>query len=160
MLEWSTPGLNVVQEPEFYDFNIVLDSGAADHVVDDSEAPGYKVLAGAGSRAGGCFVAANGQPIPNKGEMTLELQSGNAAISSKFQVAQISRPLWSVGKICDAGYRVVFESGQGTIHHIKSGKEVVVFPRQGGLYVGDMKLKNPAYTPIGPKSTHGFRRQA
>ena len=138
VLEWSTPGLNVVQEPEFYDFNIVLDSGAADHVVDDSEAPGYKLLAGAGSRAGGCFVAANGQPIPNKGEMTLELQSGNAAISSKFQVAQISRPLWSVGKICDAGYRVVFESGQGTIHHIKSGKEVGVFSRTGGLYVEDM----------------------
>ena len=35
VLEWSIPGLNVVQEPKFYDFNIVLDSGAADHVVDD-----------------------------------------------------------------------------------------------------------------------------
>ena len=25
VLEWSTPGLNVVQEPEIYDFNIVID---------------------------------------------------------------------------------------------------------------------------------------
>ena len=99
MLEWSTPGLHVVQEPEFYDINIVLDSGAADHVADSSDAPGYKVSEGPGSKAGGCFVAANGEPIASKGEMTLEMQSGDAAISAKFQVAKISRPLWSVGKI-------------------------------------------------------------
>ena len=65
---------------------MVLDLGAADHVVDDSEAPGYKVFGVAGGRAGRCFVAANGQPI------TLDTQPGDAAISFQFQVAQISRP--------------------------------------------------------------------
>ena len=30
-------GVNVIQELELYDFNMVLDPGAAEHVVDDSE---------------------------------------------------------------------------------------------------------------------------
>ena len=97
-------------------------------------------------------MAANGQPIPNQGEMTLDLVSGDKAISSKFQVVKISRPLWSVGRICDAGYTVVFDSGHGTIYHVESGEQVGAFPRKGGLYVGDMKLRNPAHTAVGPES--------
>jgi hypothetical protein len=54
---------------------------------------------------------------------------------------------------------VLFESGQGTIHHINSGKQVGVFPRKGGLCVGDMKLKNTAYTPTKLKQIQGFTRQ-
>lgn len=56
----------IVQEPQFYDFSIVLDSGAAGHVVDGSEAPGYKVIAREGSKVEGCFVAAHGQLMPHK----------------------------------------------------------------------------------------------
>ena len=118
-------------------------------MADHSEAPGYQVSEGAGSKAGGCFIAANGEPIPNKGEMTLDLMSGDKAITSKFQVAKISRPLWSVGKSCDAGYTVVFDSGHGTIYHVESGEQVGVFLRKGGLYVGDMKLRNPAHGSTG-----------
>ena len=51
VLEWATPRLNVVQEQEFYDFNTVLDFGAADHVADNSEAPGYKGVDGPESTA-------------------------------------------------------------------------------------------------------------
>ena len=149
---WSTPGLNVIQELRFYGFNIVRDLVAADHVVDDSEAPGYNVFEGAGGRAGRCFVAANGQRIPNKGEMMLDTQTVDAAISFQFQMALISRPPWSVGQICDAGCKVLFESGQGTLYHIGSGMHVEIFMRKGGLYVGDMKLRNAAYTPTKPRS--------
>ena len=84
-------GLNLVHKPEFYDFNIVSDAGAADHVVDGWETPGCKISDGAGNVAGGCFVAAIGQPIPNKSDMTFELQSGDSLISFKFQVALIYR---------------------------------------------------------------------
>lgn len=73
VLEWVAPGLPVVQELEFYDFIVVLDSGAADPVVAGSEAPGYEVCEGVWSKVGGCFVAGNKQHIPNKGMMTLEL---------------------------------------------------------------------------------------
>ena len=62
----------MVQEPEYHDIQIVLDSGAADHVVNSKDFPGYKHIPGAGSKAGACFIAANGDIIPNKGEVTLE----------------------------------------------------------------------------------------
>ena len=92
-----------MDQPEFYDFNVVLDSGAAEHVVNSKEAPGYEVRPGAGSKAGGCFIAANGEPIPNKGDVILNLVGNEGSpISSTFQVAAISRPLWSVGRMCDA----------------------------------------------------------
>ena len=99
VLECGTPGIHVVQELEFYELNIVLDSGAAAHVVECQEAPAYIVSDRGGSNAGGCFVAPSRKQILNKGEMTLVLQSGDAAISSKFQSAQISRLLQSVGNM-------------------------------------------------------------
>ena len=51
---------------------------------------------------GRVFVAANGLPIPNKGEMIFELKLADAAISSKFQVGKIYKPIWSIANICDA----------------------------------------------------------
>ena len=72
VFEWTTPGLHVVEEPEFHDFNVASDSGAADHAAGSSQAPGYNVFEGSRSQAGGWFVAANWDFIPNKGEMTLE----------------------------------------------------------------------------------------
>ena len=63
-LDSEVPQLNVMEEKEFLDFEVVLDSGAADHVVDSADTPGYSVQESAGSKAGACFVAANGERIP------------------------------------------------------------------------------------------------
>ena len=147
VLEHSFPSLQMVDEPEFHDLSIVMDSGAADHVVNLRDVPGYKAMPGAGSKAGACFIAANGDHIPNKGEVAVKMKTSEeeaATISSTFQVSDISRPLWSVGKICDSGYTVVFDAGHATVYHVESGEQVSVFPRRNGLYVGTMKLKNLA----------------
>ena len=154
VLEWSAPSLNVMDQPEFLDFNVVPDSGAAEHVANSDDAPGYDVRPGAGSRAGGCFIAANGEPIPNRGEMTLDLLGAEGSpISSTFQVAAISRPLWSVGRMCDAGYKVVFDSEGATVFHMATNEKVIVFPRKNGLYSTDMKLKNPKFNQSRPAIT-------
>ena len=89
-------------------------------------------------------MAANGERIPNRGEVKLDLRAGNVPISSTFQVSRISRPLWSVGKVCDAGYEVTFKKDGASIKHIASGKPVGSFERKQGLYVGQMKLRNPS----------------
>ena len=158
VLELATPrGLNLIEEPEFTDINIVLDSGAADHVADNVEAPGYDVKESPGSKRGDGWIAANGELIPNKGEMVLDLTSGNSNICSKFQVAKTSRPLWSVGRPCDAGYRVVFDKEKAVVTHKASGKEVTTFPRKNAVYVCDMKLRNPKATQAKPE--RGFQRQ-
>ena len=143
-LDAETPELFTVEQQEFIDFEVVLDSGAADHVADSSSTPGYEIHESAGSKAGACFVAANGERIPNRGEVRLDLRAGNVPISSTFQVSRISRPPWSVGKVCDAGYEVTFKKDGATIKHTASGKSVGSFERKQGLYVGQMKLRNPS----------------
>ena len=66
-------------------------------MADATDAPGYVVNPSPGSRAGQGWRTANGEIIPNKGEMILELESEDSKMSSKFQVGSVSRPLWSLG---------------------------------------------------------------
>ena len=72
----------------------------------------------------------------------VESSSGNK-MKSCFQIANITRPLMSVGKICDQGCSVVFDSDKAIVRDAK-GKEVCRFTRtNGGLYVCKMHLKAP-----------------
>ena len=162
VMEVVTPHeLNIVEEPDYIDINVTLDSGAAEHVADASDAPGYMVSPSPGSKAGQGWRTANGEIIPNKGEMILELEYENSKMSSKLQVGSVSRPLWSVGKLCDAGYKVVFDKDDATVIHKASNVPVTTFKRRNALYECDMKLRNPrARTAAGTQGpSTGFRRQ-
>ena len=138
------------EEDEYVLIEIALDSGAGDHVAAALDAPGYTVEASAGSRRGQNFVGAGGHRMANKGQVTLHLLAPNGVgdgeekISTVFQVADVTRPLWSVSKVCDAGYDVRFSKKQATILD-EHGQPVCVFERQGGLYVARMRLRNPKY---------------
>ena len=161
-MEVVTPHeLNIVEEPDYIDINVTLDSGAAEHVADASDAPGYVVNPSPGSKAGQGWRTANGEIIPNKGEMILEPEYEDSKMSSKFQVGSVSRPLWSVGKLCDAGYKVVFDKDAATAVHKASNAPVTTFKRRNALYECDMRLRNPrartAAVAEGPST--GFRRQ-
>ena len=162
VMEVVTPQeLNIVEEPDYIDINVTLDSGAAEHVADASDAPGYVVNPSPGSKAGQGWRTANGEIIPNKGEMILELEHENSKMSSKFQVGSVSRPLWSVGKLCDAGYKVVFDKDDATVIHKASNAPVTTFKRRNALYECDMRLRNPramTATPV-QEPAKGFRRQ-
>ena len=126
LLDHESEALNNIQND--IPFEVVLDSGAADHVTDNVDAPGYKVSPSAGSKAGRSFIAANGEKIPNRGQMTLSLRTETGQeIDSTFQVCQTNRPLWSVGKICDSGCKVVFSAGKAEVIKEKAGKPVCVF---------------------------------
>ena len=147
------------EEDEFFEdaFEVALDSGAGDHCADEKDAPAYKITASAGSRAGQHFVSASNDRIANKGEFTLALKTGHEGegrgreIRSTFQVARVTRPLWSVGKICDEGFDVKF-SKDYTVVLTKQGKEICRFERRGGLYLAKLSLRNPMFKK-------GFRRQ-
>ncbi len=144
------------EEEEYVLIEIALDSGAGDHVAAALDAPGYTVEASAGSRRGQNFVGAGGHRMANKGQIALNLLAPNGVgdgeekISTVFQVADVTRPLWSVSKVCDAGYDVKFSKKRATIMD-EHGQPVCVFERQGGLYVARMRLRNPKY--------RGFSRQ-
>ena len=103
------------------------------------------------------FAAANGDPIPNRGEMTLNLTTTEGhPIKSKFQVCEVSRPFWSVSKVCDAGCTVNFDDKGATVKHTASGKDLCVFERRRGLYVASVPLARPTDASC---QKWGFKRQ-
>ena len=131
---------------------VALDSGAGEHDANKNVAPAYTVSESAGSRAGQHFVAAGGARIPNEGQFTLRLRSGGLGrheakdISSCFQVANVTRPPWSVRTICDEAFEVKFGK-EAAIVHTKNGNELCRFHRKGGLYAADLHPKNQANPP-------------
>jgi hypothetical protein len=128
------------------EFEVALDSGAQDHVCDDADTPGYILEESPGSSRGACFVVGNGSRIHNQGQKILNLEpedDESKTLKSCFQIAKVTRPLMSVGKICDGGMQVVFTDKTATIK-APDGKTVCVFTRKpGGLYICKMRLKQP-----------------
>jgi hypothetical protein len=133
------------------EIEITLDSGCCEHVMDLGDAPGYGafIVESAGSKRRQNFVVGNGQRVPNEGQIVLNLegdlglQSGKRKMTSTFQVAEVTRPLMSVSRVCDKGMRCIFEDTHALIIDKKTGREVAKFERQGGLYIARMKLKPP-----------------
>ena len=98
-----------------------------------------------GSRRGRHFVAAGGKRLKNEGQALLHLLgNGGVGLRSVFQVAEVTRPLWSVGKICDQGFEARFTKTKATILD-EQGREVLSFERRNGLYVARVKLRNPRF---------------
>ena len=139
----------LVSSAEWVDveFEVALDSGSTDHVCHSGDVPGYLVEASPGSKAGQNFVVGNGTKVPNGGQVNLMLQGGEAnsnTMSSTFQVAKVSRPLMSVGRLCDAGMAVLVKKDRADVLSA-SGAVILSFERQpGGLYVAKLKLKKPS----------------
>ncbi len=150
--------MNVVGEPEFIPFEVALDTGSVAHVLDKVDVPGYEPVESAGSKKKQVFTGAGGQSIANEGEVVLSLvapigQDESRNIRSTFQVAAVTRPLWSVSCIldtCPENSEAVFRRREAIIRD-GGGKVIARFPRKGGLYVGTLMLRNPKHP--------GFRRQ-
>ena len=62
-----------------------------------------------------------------------------------FQVAKISKPLVSVAKLNQEGWRVVFDPDQSFIQHKRSGK-MVALKRERGVFIVE------AYMDTDPKT--------
>ena len=140
------------EQPEFLSLQVCLDSGAGDHVLATVDVPGYTVEPSPGSLANHHFVAAGGKRIKMEGQVKAQFATGGGeAFTSCFQVAAVTRPLWSVGRICDKGYSAVFSDKEAKIVDM-NGVTVCLFQRVGGLYLGTMRLRNPHHK--------SFRRQS
>ena len=78
--------------------------------------------------------------------LNLEASTGKGSInmvSSTFQIAKVTRPLMSVGHICDQGLNVVFDKEKAVVSD-KDGLDICVFHRgDSGLYIAKMQLKQP-----------------
>ena len=81
-------------------------------------------------------MGADGGRIANHGESLLKIVSEDSKgnkhhITSNFQVADVTKALWSVGLICDSGLDVRFKKHEALILDAR-GVELCRFERIGG----------------------------
>ena len=69
----------------------------------------------------------DGGLIPNLGFKLSDTIVGRD-IQSVFQIAAVTRPLMSVGRICDEGHSITFDAVMAVVH-AKNGSEVRRFTR-------------------------------
>ena len=141
--------MNVVWQD--MDIELILDSGCCDHIMDvEALAPGYAIMESERSRRGGGFIVGNGEKLDDIGEAQLNLEAnlvptgGPIGFTSTFQAARVTRPLFSVSKICRNGFRCEFDSDQALIIEKATGETVCKFVERNGIYVTTVKLKSPA----------------
>ena len=127
---------------------LTLDSGCCEHVLDVADAPGYAhfISESPGSKRGQRFIVGNGERVPNAGQVRLNMECAGIPLQSIFQVASVTRPLMSVGRVCDQGLKCIFDQDKALVVG-KDGEEICRFERKGGLYVARLKLKSPELFP-------------
>jgi len=163
--DFDVPALELDDE-EFEELilTVTADSGAGNHIASKEDIGSYSKLVepSPASQAGKGFIAANNQKIMNQGHVALRLQGenpGDQLVNSFFQVADVNRPLMSIGRICDQGHRVMFDSDKAEVISKKTGKVVMKFTRRGGgLYTADLVLRAPKRTGPDNAKPAGFGR--
>ena len=128
------------------EFEVALDSGSVVHVCSVTDCARYRTMESPGSRRGQEFLMGDGGTIPNLGQSQLNLSDSEVGldIQSIFQIAAVTRPLMSVGKICDEGHSIKFDAVMAIVT-AQDGSEICRFHRNlNGLYIAKLKLRSPA----------------
>ena len=124
---------------------LTVDSGAADHVMPLGWLIMFVVMASLGSKRGLHYVAADGTRIPNLGQQIVRFMTQDGTWCEWiFQVAGIHKPLVSVSKLIEAGYRVIFDEQNSYIIH-KRTKQIIKMRKERVVFVVDayvMKAKS------------------
>ena len=95
------------------------------------------------------YRAANGTHIKNHGERTIEgLTEEGQNLRMKITVADVSKVLASVSRICECGCRVVFDNEGSYIEDKRSGQKTELHKRNG-VYVIDVKMKKGKSNSVG-----------
>ena len=116
---------------------LTIDSGAADHVMPLGWLAWIIMVASAGSLRRLHYVAASGTRIPNLGQQVVRFLTENGTWASwTFQVAAVNKPLVSVSKLVDDGWRVVFDDEASYCWHKKTGRRIAI-KRERGVFVVD-----------------------
>ena len=139
---------------------ITLDSGCVDHLADLADMPGYACVLeeSPGSKRGQRFIVGNGGKVKNEGQVRLQMTTTDGSnLCSVFQVAEITRPLMSVSRICDQDLDCLFSKKFAKILN-QQGEVLAVFERVGGLYEAKMKLRAPR--PVAGVDASTFARPA
>ena len=132
--------------------SFAVDSGACATVADPSELLNYEVKETTASKAGECFTAASGDPIPNLGGMRAPIvtrESTNRLMQAT--AAPVTKPLLSVKQLCRMGHVVVFEESCSYIIN-KNTNECNYLREDNGNFMLDVWVPpNPELGFVGPQ---------
>ena len=111
------------------------------------------------------YVAANGHKIANEGQKTIKgLTDEGMPLGMTWQVAEVKRPLASIGRMCDAGNAAVFTKKGGyvvpeemlskTLEALDKAKgNSLRMKREGGVYNFKLWIPKP---PVNIRSNNRF----
>ena len=134
---------------------VTADSGAADHVAPKEVASHLRVQETSASRQGMKYVAANGHKIANEGQKVIRgLTDEGMPLGMTWQVAEVKRPLASIGRMCDAGNAAIFTKKGGyvvpeevlhkTLEALDGAKgKTLRMEREGGVYNFKLWIPKP-----------------
>ena len=131
--------LSGVWEP----ITLTIDSGAGNNVAPKNAFPWIKLQENDDSRSGRFYTTANGKRVYVLGEKVVTIKTTEGVIKKmKFQIADVTRILASVGKITGAGNDVIMQKNGGKIKD-KNGKAIEM-EIENGVYVvkGFIKAEN------------------
>ena len=117
----------------------MIDSGACDHVCPPEFAANFAVQETQASKAGKCFLSANGGKIRNLGrkDITGYCVTGQKT-ELKFQVAEnLKMALFSVSKLERSGNKVVFDE-QGSYIYNRATDTYTPLRKHNGAYMLDI----------------------
>ena len=136
----------------------VMDSGATDSVAPPTLAPHVKIAESPGSMRGQCYVSASAGRMPNMGQKVLNVQTNEGKNTTVvYQVAEVSRPLTSVGATCDRGNWVVYNSQGGFILNCQTGERTSFDRTESGIYELDLWMRDE--NSSGGSQSSSFPRQ-
>ena len=131
---------------------LTVDSGAADHVMPIGWLVMFVIMKSIGSIRGLHYVAADGTRIANVGQQKVRFMTLDGTwMEILFQLAAIHKPLVSVSKLNESGYKVVFDEDDSYIMHKKTRK-IVRMRKERGVFMID------AFVPKNPEKDFSGRR--
>ena len=135
LVEIAPEGMNSVEEQEWDEVEMAVDSGATETVVGESMLPGVESRPGEASRRGVQYEVANGERIDNLGEKRFSCVGEEGyECNMKAQVCDVNKALLSVRRLTQAGNKVVFDPNGSYIENLETGEKMNL-QEKGGMYV-------------------------
>ena len=127
---------SIVSEPEWYEIEISVDSGACDTVMPTKFGSHISMVATAKSRSGFEYEVANGEGLFNMGERRCFMMTENSDTMKRiaFQCADVHKPLLSVSRLADQDYECTPGKLGGVLRDVDTG-DMIPLHRRDNLYV-------------------------
>ena len=125
--------------------SVAVDSGACDNVIDPKDVGLYEeyVKDTEASRNQENFLAANGEEIPNYGEVKVPIITRERTLRGiTFQAAGVAKGLLSVEKMNESGHVVIFDGDDSYVVNKWTG-EMNQLRRQDGNFMLDIWIPPP-----------------